>query len=739
MASPNFRLAAKFYSLPESSIFAGDDVAQHPPDSGGYVYTETTTLDYFFPNLPSSSRKWEYLGEPRGLTGFTATWRLDEPGTWSMTISGDRNDPELAAMVAALRPSQADRPRAFAVWQIDAETDDIDIDLSKPFSANLITADTGEYADVPAVLEDLSGRQSWAVRGMSGPILRVRWGFPQPGRVRVVIQGTDWLWALQKTMQVNDYERPAIASSSGGVVASDANTDFRKLVSGLLKANSLYELGAVVASAIGGSGQQIITLRTSDQLTYGQARYGLTTPVYPPVGLYGIVCAFTRRAINHLTANHALQGVYPTPPGQHSLLRVFQRLAERTGLVFRAIGAVVVWDYPGDEENPRVLWRDGRDCQNTDLDDHIPEATNILSKHGDYRRDWVVSLHAPQISRTYGFIQSSNVSAALKPQDLSGEIAYGYWGASATEAEIQTASDLFTLADIQAQNEALLLAMADNLSGTTQPLWGDNTQFAVSFDLSDSIAVEAEYDAYSTRRAGITSSTDRRGLICWQVQITFNARAWGCTTGLNARADVAPEMLPYSVDVPAPKKKKPKQVESPVSPAPTPPAPPAPTPPAPPAPFDEGSETPPGAGEPPLPPAPFDEGSETPPGAGEPPPETPTGWPFPTPFYPYGGPDWNPTKTPQPKPAPHDPGSEYVWSEPPAKKRVPNPAEARSKGSVADYKPQRTPNPAEARSKAPYTSNKIKKKPRRPNPAEARSKRRYVEPAPYDPGSEFLG
>ena len=239
MAAPNFRLAAKFYSLPTSGGGPFIRPATEPdllPDNGDYQYKATTTLDYYYPNLPTSSHKWEYLGEPRGLTGFTATWRLDEPGTWSMTISGDRGDPELAAMVGALRPSQADRPRAFAVWQIDAETDDIDIDLSKPFSANLVAADTGDYADVPAVLEDLSGRQSWAVRGMSGPILRVKWSFPQPGRVRIVIKGTDWLWALAKTIQVRDYERPALASAGSGVAETDTRTDFRKLVSGLLGA-----------------------------------------------------------------------------------------------------------------------------------------------------------------------------------------------------------------------------------------------------------------------------------------------------------------------------------------------------------------------------------------------------------------------------------------------------------------------------------------------------------------------
>ena len=430
----------------------------------------------------------------------------------------------------------------------------------------------------------------------------------------------------------------------------------------------------MIASAIGGNDLLTFPIRTSDQLTYGQAKYGLNIGVSTPVGVFCIVCVFTRRAINHLTANDALTGVYPTPEGQHSLLQVFQRLAERTGLVFRAVGAVVVWDYPGSEETPDVVWEDGKDCQTTDLDDHIPDATNILSKHSDYRRDWLVFIHAPLITSVYGFIQSSNISTALKPQDLSGEVAYGYWGDTATAEDIQTASDLFTLSDIQAQNEALLLALADNLSGTTQPLWGDKTQFAVSFDLASSVQVLADHDGYGTSRAGTTATTERKGLICWQVQITFNARAWGCTVSLGALADVAPEMLPYAVELPPPKK-KPKQVEppvSPVSPAPTPPLPP---PPPPPAPFDEGSETPPGAGEPPPPPpAPYDEGSE----------------------YVWQEPDTQPydpgseyvwSEPPRQPSAPYDPGSEYVSSEPPARRRVPNPAEARSKGRQDRYKP----------------------------------------------------
>lgn len=557
MAAPYFKLACKFYALPHDA----DLVDNATVDSGDYSYDRAQTLGHYFPNTTGSRHKWQFLGEPIGLVGFTASWRANDMGTWSMTITASAVDEEIGYLMEAIRPTQSRRPRSFAVWQVASPNDGLDTDLSDPFASGMITAGTdGNPIDLADRLPD---SPAWSKRGMSGPILRVMWSEPRGGLIQIVIQGSDWAWALQHTTQIRDYvdgttgKRPALPAPNAD---PPSQVEFKVLVSKLLEVNAKYSVRALASAMLGGpelEGAQQFQISLDETAAAAGIQSLDDERIITPIGLYGIIAAFTKPAIDKLRANGALVSLYSTPPGQYNLLQVFQRLVERCGLIFYMIGPVVVFDAPGDEAAPDLVWESGRDIIKPSMDDHIPEATQIWTKHADYRRDWHVSSAITGLTRGFGYIQTSNVSVALKPADYSQEQANV---PGLTQAQVLAASDTLTLEDIRAQNTALALALADNVSGTCQPLWGDKTQFGIHFWLGMAVEVRiTQMRGLWSVRDGATPTEDRRGLIVRQVQITFTATAWGCTTALGAKADVVPEMLPYEAALPKPLPAKTKQ------------------------------------------------------------------------------------------------------------------------------------------------------------------------------------
>ena len=547
MAAPRFRLACDFYAVPSTAELVDGATV----DSGNYAYSPDKTLGHFFPAGTSATHSFTFLGEPPVPTGFTATWRLNDMGTWSMTMTAAENDVDMAALIGALRPSQDDRPRAFAVWQIIAEdengSDGIDEDLSDPFCASFILDDPD--SDYPMILTDrLPNAPAWSKRGMSGPVRKIDWRRSAPGQIEFTIKGSDWLWAAQSTTQRRDVPRPALPAPNDNPPNQIA---FRTLCSELLKVNAVYTTKVLVETELAdGSleGQQDFQISLADNALPGGLDVALSDKIITPVGLYGIICGFTRPAITKMTNDGSLISVFSTPPGAHNMLQTFQRLVERVGLIFYAVGPVIVFDAPGDEAAPSAVWTDGQECISTHLTDEIPEATSIWTKQSDYRRDWHVSTSIPATVQAHGHIQSSNVSVARKPASIQDEIAYAE---GLTQRQVLQASDTMTLESIRAQNKALALELSDNLSGTCQPLWTDDTRFGVDFRLGDAIELRlTEFEELWSQRAGLTSETSRRGLINRQFQLTFNAVGWGCTTSFGALADVAPEMLPYEAAVP---------------------------------------------------------------------------------------------------------------------------------------------------------------------------------------------
>ena len=541
MSAPFFVLAGRFYGLPGSAELEDNAI----PDSGNYAYAKDKTLGDFFPNNPNSAYKWNYIGEPFYLSGSNTTFALNDNGSWSFTLTGSLDDKEFISMMGRLRPSQADRPRAFCVFQIISEAEQETPDLENPFAAGLVDSDNG----YPGYLSDTADRPGWATRGMSGPIISVKYRIQRGNTVEFFIRGTDWIWALQRTVHARDVNTRA----------EDGTIEFRKLVSDLLERNAQYDVDVLAEAEFG---TDALLLKKEFQISVdASAGAGgvpanvddLDTRVKTPVGIWGVVTCVTEAAKRHLAANNVTSSLFSTPAGQKNMLQTFQRLAERTGLVFKAIGPWIVWDAPGDEELPKLTWSFNRDFIMPDFEDELPEATSVLSRHTDYRRVWAVHSSAPHLVRALGYIQSSNISVAPKAPSAADEARLL---PDVPSADVVAFFDKSIAEDMRAQNSALMLALADNLHGTCQPLWGDFTKFMIDFDLSDAIEVQVGEDVgLWSHRAGIGSLNARRGLLVREVNLVFNAKSWGCTVGFAAKADVAPMMLPYAPEKPKARKK----------------------------------------------------------------------------------------------------------------------------------------------------------------------------------------
>ena len=680
MAAPEFRAVLRIYRIPDGDHYGAalPAAARGAWKHNGTAtrYNADKTLGFYFSE--SQLELIDEITEPDTLTyEETAT----DICTFSATITYPHNSDIAEWLLANIRPSLAERPRNFIVLKIiSADDDDTSDDIADPLLGDVIASQpiaASNSVIVPSVPAGGLNMPSWTKRGMSGTALDIDWGPTERG-IQIHLRGGSWLWWAQATSHIRD------ASDIGFEPAT-----WGQALSALMTANSSYTIPEF-AEAVFGSPDAAGTAEYSIEI---EDAVLASEEIVSPVGLNSLLLVDETSGLGDPAVLTA---------GAHNLLETIQRTTESRQLwldgstnIFR------LREFGGTEENPKLVWDADDFFGRPRLSDRIPQATSFLASQSDYRRNWRIYAFAQRLAQVYGHVQKSLVSMAPKPQSFADEIT---WTAEAARAAILRTADKATLNHIKAQTLAMALSEADNVFGFGMLRWGDGTRFGIDFGVGDIVEVRlGGSDALSSVRGS------RRGLVVRKVAFALDGnRRWGVRVGFGALADVAPAFNPDRVEMP--KAYRPKDLPEPttdgtgpVSPISTP-APPVP--PVPPAPFDEGSETPPGAGEPPEPPAPYDEGSE----------------------YVWQEPDI------PPKPAPYDPGSEYVSQEPDTRPYDPGSEYVSSEPpqSRADINAK---NRWTARAKAAAAREARKRK-----LLQRHTKGAAGSPVgDYDPGSEFLG
>ena len=253
------------------------------------------------------------------------------------------------------------------------------------------------------------------------------------------------------------------------------------------------------------------------------------------LGASGVIAAFHPLAVNRLALNAST--VFAVGEGQHPVLRSHQRLAEAAaGLLFDTNMRAAVWFAP----LPNVRVWGAEDYVEASMSIDRPEATSWLTKHNDYRRDWLVYVIATDLINIYGEIQTSNQSSAVRPLSFEDEPVVVVPTGSATVDRVRTqaASDQAILASIQAQDAGLALYEANRFSATVGGYW----EYPLRFGLD--VGMGTPINLFFNDRISSDENMPIR-----QAAFVFANNTWSQSFGLGSKADIIPKVRRDSVSV----------------------------------------------------------------------------------------------------------------------------------------------------------------------------------------------
>ena len=484
-----------------------------------YTYNQNRTPDAY---LKTTARPNIYtpLSDDLGLDAnhFSATRRANDISTWSVTMEYDGNDPRANELWEA-----AKNPTAFATMHITDPRDDMDVvndfmgmDL---FGGNIYTSAAtptfGPGLTFPGVLD----------RGFSGPVLRVS---PKRSRdkLEITVQGSCWGKALQQTVHTGVADLTVTQRTGAGL---------QDLLRSILTWNSEYQVDLFDATDLGtddaAGSQAWRTAYDRDALTLqglGRTR--------TQVAFWGIIFAFEGQIASFLRGNRGTT-VFDVREGQHAALRSCQRLAERaTGLLFETNLQCMPWYQPGQVER---IWAP-EDYTEASMDRDRPEASSWLTKHNDYRRDWLVYVIARDLIDQLGEIQVSNQSTAVRPLNFDAEpVVLTETGSDTVDrARTLAASDEAILESIQAQDAGLALYEANRFSAQVGAYWDYPMRFGIDIGMGTAI------DLYLNDVIHSDDPMDIR-----QAAFVWANNTWSQSFGLGSKADVVPRKRADNVSV----------------------------------------------------------------------------------------------------------------------------------------------------------------------------------------------
>ena len=501
----------------------GDDPDTPPtlPTRGNgstFTYNELRTPDWY---LKSGGRIYEPLSDDLGVSAnhFSATKRANDISTWSASFVFQEGDSRADELWAA-----AKNLTAFATMHVTDPGDDMDIvgdfmscDL---FGGNILRAG-GATATEPELGTSISADPGPLDRGFSGPVLR-RSVAKKRDQLEITIQGASWGKLLQQSVQ----------SVSGGLSVSDRTgvAGLERLIRAILTQNAEYALPELNETDLGGddsSGTQNWRTGLDQELltTTGLGR------VRNQIAYGGLIAVYDPSFIRIGTQNRNMT-VFALEEGQHSALRAWQRLAESAGgALFDTDMQAMRWYWP------RAVTRawHPEDYVDATLNLDRPEATSWLTKHNDYRRDWLVYVIATDLVGRLGEIQVSNQSTAVRPLSYEAEpVQLPATGPDLTEsARVNTlrASDEVILRAIQAQNAGLALYEFARFHASVGGYWDYPLRFGVDVGMGSPIDLHLS--------AGISSDED---MDIRQAAFVWANNEWSQSFGLGNKADISPKI-----------------------------------------------------------------------------------------------------------------------------------------------------------------------------------------------------
>ena len=455
-----------------------------------YTYLPDVTMDYWLRG--ASGDPYTLLATIDDATSFTANFIINDICTWSITKEFRVGDTAAAELFNAART-----PGTWSAWHISTD-DDPPRTIEKFLQGDLLQEPTQIspllFRSSPTpIFSNEAGTPDFLARGGGGPVQRVSARITERG-LQVTISGTCWAKTMQQTVHLNDVS-PLPASTQSGFLG------FRQLVSGILTANAEYEIPQLTDAEIALLGSDLLGDATfrSDLETAGiDAETAFRTKT--PVAIFTIITAVRTSALNHLRANYndtpflSIKGGI-VQPGSHSVLRSFQRLAERTGLLFNTRMPVILWDAPS---ATTIEWGPG-DYYDWAPDFFTPQATAWVTPHVDGLRNWDVYTPDVGLIADWGEIQASNLSTAARPlaEDADFFVAEDITPAdllpneTADEAAKRLSGE-FIIQSVKAQNAALALTEANNFSLAVDLKWQEGTRFGLDWNLGSRVRVRDE-------------------------------------------------------------------------------------------------------------------------------------------------------------------------------------------------------------------------------------------------------
>ena len=470
-----------------------------------YFYTPIRTMDYFI-------RDFATLFDLPDADTFRATQQLSNVCTWSVSKQFSHDDPRFDDLLSA-----ASTPGAFAYWHISAEGDS-PAAIEAFMGGELFTGSPASLfgTNLFPTLRPQWQRPSFIDRGGGGPILKVVIS-RSPEGIALIIHGTCWGRMLADTMHLRD---PGISQTN----RTGAN-GFAQLTSQILNYNSEYsllELDDSDADETEGKvrlGDDALNAEIAFQTALKAAGVSpVAGRVRTPVALWTVISALTPEARAHLADYSST--IFAAPAGQHSTLRSFQRLAERSDMEFDTSLPVILWQPPRTDS---VTWRPEQYFSGSLTMDR-PNYTAWGTRQTDHRRNWIVYTPDEATVGIYGHIQKANLSAAPLPLSPAGEPVL-----DADGNPDYPASDAYIVEVIKAQNTAESLIEVDRESAAVNLQWVAGARLGIDWSLGTRVTLEI--------KPGVASSAP---LVARSVAIGLADGAWSFTAGLGPKVAVQP-------------------------------------------------------------------------------------------------------------------------------------------------------------------------------------------------------
>lgn len=491
-------------SYPRASESAPDGAPAAPARGNGsrYTYNPNRTPDWYLKS-GSPATIYDAVTDDIAVSAnhFSATKRANDISTWSATFKYHEDDSRAGDLWEACQSDTS-----LAVMHVTDPEDDQDV-VEAYMAADLFDGRIfSAFADEPQLSTaiDFPGPIQ---RGFSGPVLR-RSAKRSKDILEITVQGASVGKFLQQSVQSN--------TAGLSVAERTGLAGFQRLARSLLSENAEYDVPLLDAADL--AAESTAQGTRNWKFPYNQAELTATGlgRTRTPIAYAGIVSAFSPQATGYFGRQGRNDQVFALEEGQHSIMRAYQRLAESAGgLLFDCDMAAVLW-YSA--RSPVREWHP-EDYVEAVLNNDRPEATAWLTKHNDWRRDWLVYVIASDLISRIGEIQVSNQSTAPRALSEAAEI-----GATFEE------TNEILLRAIQAQDAGLALYEAAKFSATVGGYWD------YPFRFGKDIGMGTEIDLYLSDRIKSDENMDLRQAAC----VWANSN-WSWSYGLGSRAILAPK------------------------------------------------------------------------------------------------------------------------------------------------------------------------------------------------------